>query len=221
MKTARFSSALLMSFTLLLAACGQATLPAADISTSPAPSAASSTPASPNTQANASTPLITAQSVPVPSTLTAFTFLSPLNQGGSVDLSKFDPSLTDLLTVNVCLVSGSSCTSLASLTSTSGASERLRLDAEAGQYHTNWSAHSANLVDGQTIRISVSITTLTLGSIDLTVDKSGSSRSSTGQLLSFNGKRTLPITFSVNQSPVIRAHALKVLGKSADRKSVV
>ena len=147
------SRTFLVSCALLLAGCGQVQTPVA--STLPLEMSA---PVSPAAEVVAApSPSITAQSVPLPSALADFFFLEPLNTAGKTDKSKFDASLTSLLTVTVCRVNGATCPVIDTLTSTTTKNDSLRLNGD--KYMTNWSGKAANLQPGQTIRITVSITT--------------------------------------------------------------
>ena len=173
----------MLAAALLLANCSDASLPT-DVTTPPVapPEAVIATG---STAATASVDLAG-----------VFRFLPSLGLGAK-DPSQFDPTLTDVLTVRICTVSGASCGSeLAVFTSAGSGSERLRVEAADAQYIVVWGP-SNGAVTGP-IRIAVSIGALELGAIDVTARKGAT-----------------PIKFAVDRNAVIRVRALHEAGVSA------
>ena len=139
----------------------------------------------------------------VTANISSFHFLEPLATR-SGDFSKFDPSLLNYLTVDVCEVSSSDCRVVTTFTSSNSSSAQLRITTDGGNsyYLVNWDTSKFNL-GRKTYRVRVTTANLQLGSVDLTPDvytKFG---------------RTWPIKFLIEKDPVIRVRLLRYLGKSA------
>lgn len=140
------------------------------------------------------------------SNLAAFHFYPPLAPKAG-DSTKFDPSLLNYLTVEVCEVRISDCLVDKTFTSQSATSEQIRIETNAkdGSYYVvNWDTLKFNL-NRKTYRVRVILAGLQLGSIDLTPDvytKFG---------------RTWPVKFLVEKDPVIRVRQLRSIRKSASQ----
>lgn len=171
MRIPRVSQTFLLSFALLLSACGQVKPPVGSVASPLTSSPITSSPSvdvavAPDLAPGVET-RIHGQGIALPNALPDFFFMEPLNKAGKSDKDKFDFSLASLLTVTVCRISGPTCVVLETLNSNSPKSSQLRLDGN--KYMTKWSGKTASLVPGDIVRLSVSITSLTLGSMDLTV----------------------------------------------------
>jgi len=140
------------------------------------------------------------------SSLASFHFYPPLAPK-SGDPSKFDSSLLNYLTVEVCEVTISDCILDKTFTAQSASSEQLRIETtgkDGSYYVVNWDTSRFNL-NRKTYRVRTTLAGLQLGSIDLTPDvytKFG---------------RTWPIKFLVEKDPVIRVRQLRSIRKSASQ----
>jgi hypothetical protein len=124
-----------------------------------------------------------------------FRFRSPLAADVG-DPNEFDATLTGVLTVTICQVTAGGCSEpLATLNAAGAGPAQLRLGDDAN-YMVVWRPSDA--VNGEPIRIAVSIGGLTLGSID-----------------QIAGRGAIPIKFSVDRHPVIRVRSLREQGQSA------
>jgi hypothetical protein len=135
-----------------------------------------------------------------------FHFLAPLGAEAG-DPTKFDASLLDELIVSICRVDGSSCTPIKTLTSASSLSERLRIGPTngAGSYYlANWDVSKVKLTPW-TVRVTVTVARLQLGSIDV------------GPATYKSFGRTWPIKFRIENNPTIRVRVLHEAGKSASQ----
>ncbi len=136
----------------------------------------------------------------------AFHFLEPLARNGG-DLQKFDGSLLDYLTVEVCEVSGNGCPVIKTFTAQGQSSEQLRIATaprNGGFYIVNWDTQRTNL-GGKTYRVRVAAANMQFGSIELTPD-----------VYNTFG-RTWPIKFLIEADPEIRVRVLRFREQSASQ----
>ena len=143
------------------------------------------------------------------SNLDSFHFLPPLAPKAG-DPSKFDASLLNYLTVEVCQVDGANCPVVKTFTAQSASSERLRIVTSGKEiyYTVNWDTQKFNL-NGKTYRVSVFAADLPLGTIDLAPD------------VYKTFARTWPIKFLIESDPVIRVRVTRFLGKSCSQSASV
>jgi len=141
--------------------------------------------------------------------VSSFHWLDPIAPS-SGDPSKFDPSLLNGLRVDVCQLSGSSCTLVKTFTSQGASSEQLRIisNGSTSYYIANWDTSKVNITN-KTFRLTVTLANLQLGSIDI-------SPSQASKL-----SRTWPIKFLIEKDPVLRVRYLHSLGRSAAQVLVV
>jgi hypothetical protein len=137
------------------------------------------------------------------SNVNSFHWLDPIAPN-SGDPSKFDPSLLNALTVDVCQVNGSNCTLFKTFTAQGSSSEQLRIisNGSTSYYIANWDTSKVKLND-KTYRVTVTLAGLQLGSIDLApsvYNRFG---------------RTWPIKFLIEKDPVLRVRYLHSLGRTA------
>ena len=141
----------------------------------------------------------------VESISTAFHFLEPIAPA-SGDPSKFDPTLLNYLTVEVCEVGLNGCTLIK--TFTSQGSEPIRITFTGGYgnfYIVNWDTKKSNLAGKNTYRVSVSAAGILLGSVDLTP----------AMYSSFG--RTWPIKFLIEKDAELRSRLFNSIGKSCSQ----
>lgn len=136
-----------------------------------------------------------------------FHFLTPIAPN-SGDPQKFDASLLNFLTVEVCQVSGTECPVVKTFNVQGTGPEQLRIERTSrdGRYYiANWDTTRSNFSNTTTYRIQVEMANLRLGSIDLTpadFPRLG---------------RTWPIKFLVEADPEIRVRVLRFRGQSASQ----
>lgn len=138
--------------------------------------------------------------------LDSFHFLEPLAPR-SGDPTRFDSTLLNSLSVEVCEVSGSSCPVVKTFTAQDTSAERLRIETtprDGSYYIANWDTLRVHLND-KTYRVRVSLGELQLGSIDL----------SPAVYTRFG--RTWPIKFLIEKDPILRVRHLRSLGRSASQ----
>jgi len=134
-------------------------------------------------------------------------------QGKCKELNNLDWSLLDFLSVSVCEITGEECLPVADFTSDVAGNDTDHLKIVGNKYLVHWKVNTgsitqaAELSSGQKssenknneFQIKVSAAGLYLGFAEFTV----------------HSPRTVPIKFSVENHPVIRAHILNEQGKSA------
>ncbi len=132
----------------------------------------------------------------------SFTFLQPLANGSTLT-STFDTSLLSLVRVDVCGPAGGSVASVAQLSATSGSgAQLLRLDTINQQYIVNWSTLAPNVAIGNTYRITVQVTGLQLGAVDVAiVADSGAVSATPAASVAIVYGSTVPIKFRVAANP--------------------
>lgn len=138
--------------------------------------------------------------------VSSFHFLTPIAPS-SGDPSKFDPSLLNSLKVEICQVVLSGCTLVKTFNSTGALSEQLRIEStptDGSYYIANWDTQKVRL-NNQTYRISVSMSCLVLGSVDLT------------PAIYTRFGRTWPIKFLIEKDPSLRFTQLRSLDRSASQ----
>src|SRR4030042_1070288 len=116
------------------------------------------------------------------------------------DVSNFDATLLDYLTVSICRLEADTCTPVQEFTSTDGRKlERIILDEEEGEpeYHVNWNTSSEDL--GHEFQIRFLVAGLEVDAIECTP----------------RGQRTVPIKFRIDNHPLIRSYVLCEIGLSA------
>jgi hypothetical protein len=130
----------------------------------------------------------------------SFHFLEPL-AARSGDPSKFDPTLLNNVTVEVCEVTSAGCSTVKTFTSAGAASEQLRIESSGGwtYYIVNWDTVRVAL-NNKTYRVRVIYIGLELGSIDLTPD------------VYTRFGRTWPIKFLIEKDPALRLRRLVANG---------
>ncbi|TVR94850.1 MAG: hypothetical protein EA416_02905, partial [Trueperaceae bacterium] len=131
----------------------------------------------------------------------AFRFLEPL-ASNTPDPDELDTTLTDFLSVEVCLVANDDCTLLATLDADGIDSAQLRLEDDAF-YMVNWTPGPSDIEVGATQRIAVLVAGAEIGQVERVSTSRGDLR------------RTLPIRFHVEDHPVIRVRVLNEQGFSA------
>jgi len=144
------------------------------------------------------------------SNFSSFHFLSPIAPSAG-DPSKFDASLLNSLRVEICQVGQSGCTLVKTFTSAGALSEQLRIETtptDGSYYIANWDTQKVRL-NNQTYRITVSISCLVLGSVDLT------------PAIYTRFGRTWPIKFLIEKDSNLRFIQLRSLGRSASQVASV
>lgn len=139
--------------------------------------------------------------------LDPFHFLEPLAPNAG-DSTKFDSSLLNYLTVEVCVVTAGDCQMVKTFTSQGQTAERLRIGRTGNidtHYIVNWDTLEYRIPNQNTYRISVTLANLVLGSIDIPPDRQPYLR------------RTWPIKFLIENDPTIRVRLLRYLGRSASQ----
>lgn len=138
--------------------------------------------------------------------LSSFHFLPPLAPATG-DPTRFDPSLLNQLSVEVCEVTASGCTLVKTFTSQSPNSERLKIESnnrDGSYYIAAWDTSRVSL-NNKTYRVKVLLPLLQLGSIDLTRN------------VYTRFGRTWPIKFRVDKDPALRVRQLRSLRRSASQ----
>lgn len=136
-----------------------------------------------------------------------FHFLTPIAPNAG-DPQKFDASLLNFLTVEVCQVNGAECPVVKTFNVQGTGPEQLRIERtsrDGSYYIANWDTTRSNFSNTATYRIQVEMASLRLGSIDLTpadFPRLG---------------RTWPIKFLVEADPEIRVRVLRFRGQSASQ----
>lgn len=139
---------------------------------------------------------VTAEVIPVASALHV---LPPLGKAYD-DLSNFDATLLDYLTVSICRLEADTCTTVQEFTSTDGKGlDHILLQEEEGEqkYHVNWDPATDDF--GHEFEIRFLVAGLEVDAIECTP----------------RGKRTVPIKFRIDNHPLIRAHVFCEIGLSA------
>src|SRR6476661_785906 len=146
---------------------------------------------------------------PVDANVTPFHFLEPLATRAG-DPTKFDASLLNYLSVEVCQVTSAGCTVVKTFDSRTATSEQLRIESGGGwtYFITNWDTQRANL-NNKTYRVRVLFAGLQLGSLDLTPD------------VYTRFGRTWPIKFLVEKDPALHVRLVRWLGQSCSKAASV
>ena len=141
--------------------------------------------------------------------VSSFHWLDPIAPS-SGDPSKFDPSILNGLSVDVCQVNSSNCTAFKTFTAQGASSEQLRIisNGSTSYYIANWDTSKVKLND-KTYRVTVTLAGLPLGSIDLVPN------------VYARFGRTWPIKFLIEKNPVLRTRYLHSLGRTAAQVLVV
>lgn len=130
-----------------------------------------------------------------------FRFITPIASNPHDMGANFDADILPYLTVNICKVSGSECSSITSFTSVTSP-DRIRIEKQQGHYFiVNW-ATGPSFDNTPVYRISVEVPGETLGTIDLPP----SAYRQWG--------RTWPIKFIIEKDPELRIRLLTALGLS-------
>ena len=125
--------------------------------------------------------------------------LPPLGKAHD-DVSNFDATLLDYLTVSICRLEADTCTPVQEFTSKDGTKlEHIILEEEEGEqaYHVNWSISRKDL--GRQFKIRFLVAGLEVDAIECTP----------------RGQRTVPIIFRIDNHPLIRSYVLCEGGLSA------
>lgn len=134
--------------------------------------------------------------------LDGFYFLTPIAQ--TPDAIRTDPTLVDLLTIEICEWNGTSCTGplVRRFTSTNNPPDRLRL-ADNAFYRADWSTQADNLDPAKSYRIRVLGSGTELGYTDVNILAPGEERDRSGVVnIPLGG--ALPIRFKVQPGTVQR-----------------
>ena len=122
------------------------------------------------------------------------------------DVSNFDATLLDYLTVSICRLEADTCTPVQEFTSTDGKGlDHILLQEEEGElkYHVNWNPSKEDL--GHEFEIRFFVAGLQVEAIECTP----------------RAQRTVPIQFRIDNHPLIRAHVLCERGLSAVKAAEV
>ena len=139
----------------------------------------------------------------------ALHFLPPLNNGPTGDPARADSSLLDSVDVLYCKVTATGCAAIGAANSALPGVDLLVL--LGGVYTTAFSGTAHGVNNGDTIRITVRVAGLSLGTTALTADILTLLPSATR----FNPLVPLTVSFRIDRNPVIRTRYLHDHGASA------
>jgi hypothetical protein len=134
----------------------------------------------------------------------SFAFLPPLPAGEA--WGEFDGGVLPVLEVQVCDVPSCDGAWTLSHTSTTGpAAQTIRLVEDDELFILNWRPSEVGLPSPAAYRIRVLAGGLELGSATVQLSSGGARNAATGEELSLQDNRTLPVKFSVRRNPVLAA----------------